>query len=138
MRIYIYKLTHIGDPNPDGLWGYCGCTGSFLNGTYDAVIGLAGWSHKIKALRTNVAWIGLRPEKIGRLLGIDVHRLEHLLIDPGIDVRTKAPKLFEKMFAVHRRTPYVHEHGSDPKLDRELNKILQLAENAPSSKWGTG
>ena len=135
MKTFIYRLTHLGDPNVDGLWGYCGCEGHFLNGTYDAVIGLGGWSHKTKALRTKVAWIGLEPEKIGKLRGYDVHRLEHLLLLTDQDVAVP-PELFKKMFAVQRRSPLPHKHGHDPELDRELNKLLRLAENAPASKWG--
>src|SRR5215471_8860220 len=63
MRTLVYKMTHIGDPDPaTGLWGETGCMGQVRSYQFDAVIGIGGTS-AIDGIAGKIVWIGTGPHK---------------------------------------------------------------------------
>ena len=63
MRTLVYKMTHIGDPDPvKGVWGRTGCMGQVRGYDFDVVIGIGGttaWDN----IAGRVVWIGIGPRK---------------------------------------------------------------------------
>jgi hypothetical protein len=139
----IYKMTHLGDPDPrTGVWGGdCDCMGRERNAPFAAVIGVGGKS-AVPRLFDKVLWIGIGPVTInysvrnGRIM-----QFEHILIfgSNGPAVSANYPALARMMYDTPswRRKPFQHVPGrGDADLDREVRAILRLAEDAPASSWG--
>lgn len=66
MKVLIYKRTHKGDPNTEGIFGNQDCMGIIRNWNYDAVIGIGGklpWKEDAD-IKYKINWIGLEPKKI--------------------------------------------------------------------------
>lgn len=66
MKVLIYKRTHKGDPDLDGVFGTQDCMGRIRNWNYDAVIGIGGiapWKKDVD-IKCKINWIGLGPKKI--------------------------------------------------------------------------
>ena len=64
VKILVYKRTHTGDPNPDGVFGCNDCMGIVRNSDYDAVIGI-GVQHPDSGhdISCKVTWVGVGPHK---------------------------------------------------------------------------
>ena len=70
MRVLIYKRTHTGDPNGDGVFGVNDCMGRVRALNYDAVIGVGGIGAEPvrEGIDRKISWIGITPI-IGKLFG---------------------------------------------------------------------
>jgi hypothetical protein len=137
--VLIYKRTHTGDPNADGVFGVHDCMGSVRNRKYDAVIGIGGkqpWRGD-KDIACKINWIGIFParhNRKGKYRGLLVTFAKFCLYNEnGPLVQEIAPKLYKYMYQdVNRRVVMSSSLPSD--VYEDVVKILSLAENCPPSK----
>lgn len=61
MRIFVYVMTHLGDPNEQGCWGCEDCMGEKRGWDFDAVIGVGGVGAEKYGFSDQVKWIGIMP-----------------------------------------------------------------------------
>jgi hypothetical protein len=108
MRVLIYKRTHRGDPDRQGLFGNEDCMGRVRNWDFDAVIGIGGkssWKDH-EGIREKINWIGLGPKKVPSpdRRG-DCVVFEHFALyeDDGVNIKTVYPKLYEFMYGNRKR-----------------------------------
>jgi hypothetical protein len=59
MRIFVYVMTHLGDPDTAGCWGCCDCMKEKRDCNYDAVIGIGVAGAIVEGFTGKVAWIGI-------------------------------------------------------------------------------
>jgi hypothetical protein len=137
----IYKMLRRNDPDlATGVWGNRDCMGSVRSRSYSNAIGIGGKSPEAKrnGIAGKVAWIGIKPRVVGQAARAPVVAFEHFLPLGNLDLRSNYPNLAALMYddARYTRAPFMHWPGSDQALDAEVENLLQLAENAPPSKWG--
>lgn len=136
MKILIYKRTHKGDPNSDGIFGCNGCMGKVRSWSYDAVIGIGGSvPRKGHAdIKHKINWVGLNPKKTfcpqhGNMV---VFRHFKLYEENGKNIKDHYPNLFEHMYRVNRR---LCTSPSLPKnVLKEVETIINSIKNSPPSK----
>lgn len=65
MKTLVYKRTHIGDPDENGILGINDCLGRIRSCDFEAAIGIGGTSSHPRAVRINgkVNWIGIGSQK---------------------------------------------------------------------------
>lgn len=135
--VLIYKRTHTGDPDSNGVFGIRDCMGKVRNRKYDAVIGIGSkrpWKKDINiALRVN--WIGINPAKYGvTKRGFRMIFSKFCLYDDkGLLVKDVAPTLYLHMY----ENPYrrvVMSSSLSLNAYSDVLKILELADNCPPSK----
>lgn len=137
MRTLIYKRTHPGDPDAGGLFGIHDCMGPVRKWPFDAVIGVGGIGAEPKrhGLDRKVNWIGIGPRKRTatdkRKRGPDV-TFDHFLFfgAGGPNFEKLAPQLATRMYVKNVRKVM---DSLDPGERREVEKILDLAKDAPPS-----
>lgn len=135
--VLIYKRTHRGDPDSNGIFGIHDCMGSVRNRKYDAVIGIGGkqpWQgDEDIALRIN--WIGIDPIKqTSNSRGPLVSFSKYCLYDGnGPFITEIAPKLYKHMFIdANRRSVMSSSLPSD--IYVEIQDILKLANKCPPTR----
>ena len=139
MRTLVYKRTHNGDPNTDGVFGCHDCMGSVRSWDFGAVIGVGGQSHEpmTEGIAEKLTWIGIGPHKT------NVTDKEHpevsfdhfLYYGPaGPELRTLAPHLADLMYVKKARN--VMTFNSDEQAD--IDRLLALAEQAPQFGTSSG
>jgi hypothetical protein len=99
MRTLLYKMTHIGDPDPaTGLWGETDCMGQVRGYQFDAVIGIGGTSAG-DGIAGKIVWIGIGPRKNGDPLQPLV-KFDHFSFhgNRGPSLQRSAPKLAGHMY----------------------------------------
>jgi hypothetical protein len=126
--IMIYKMTHIGDPDPKlGVWGVFDCMGSMRGWPFDAVIGIGG--AYAADIANRVAWIGIGQKTIDdKSARGPILTFKHFLW-----LGNRASAIIQTF---PRRGPLMHLMGSTPKFDNAINELLELAKVAPASRWG--
>lgn len=135
MKILIYKRTHTGDPNIDGIFGCEECMGSIRSHGFDAVIGVGGKGEEARSyfIDSLVNWIGIGPHRkvVDGKRGPEV-TFEHFVLieEKGPALRDLASGLARRLYDRGARHRSVCE--SDPEF-AETKKILALAVEAPSS-----
>jgi hypothetical protein len=130
MRILVYKRTHTGDPNSDGVFGGRDCMGSVRSWRYDAVIGVGGIgaepaSHGISGL---VTWIGIGPHRAesryparGPLVTFDTFELYD---QAGTRLDAICPRLARRLFGGQARVLVIKpEH---PEHQEALDLLAQV------------
>jgi hypothetical protein len=132
MRVLIYKRTHPGDPNADGVFGCEDCMGAVRGRRFDAVIGVGGKGAESQywGLNRRLNWVGVgaHPSQSvpvghrGPLLTFDRFVLFE---DRGPPLKDIAPTLARHLYNVNRRV--VMSEALSPKLQREIRAILALA-----------
>jgi hypothetical protein len=140
--ILVYRRTHKGDPNSDGIFGCHGCMKSVRDWDYQAVIGIGGTKPDSghEGIKERITWIGIGPKKAeptnedfdygGNLITFD----NFLLLDengPKVN-KDNFANLYNYMF-VNRKIPRAGKYFEDKVIYPELKKILKLAEGAPPS-----
>jgi hypothetical protein len=127
MRTLVYKMTHIGDPDPaTGSWGGTGCMGQVRGYQFDAVIGIGGTS-AIGGIAGKIVWIGTGPRKNGSSLQ-PVVTFDRFFFhgNRGPSLHSKAPKLAGHMYQGRVRVLL----DLSPDERREVALILAKARHA--------
>jgi hypothetical protein len=153
MRDLIYKRTHPGDPNADGVFGCEDCMGAGRRRRFDAIIGVGGISAEPRGWRIEqrLNWVGVGASysdsaPVGyRGPPVTFDRFV-LLEERGPMLKTIASALARYVYSVHRRV--VMSDSSSPAIQREVSKVLLLASRVrpcrplnrlPAKfRWGTG
>lgn len=142
MRTLIYKRTHPGDPDREGRFGIHGCMKRVRAWPFEAVIGVGGIGAEPKShgLDRKVNWIGIGVCKTGAANedGWPVVTFEHFRLrdSEGESFDDLAPQLADRIYSNNVR---VLMNSLNPEEQREVARILALAENAPpSSADGAG
>jgi hypothetical protein len=144
-EILVYRRTHTGDPNNDGVFGCHDCMGNVRDISYDAVIGIGGSKPDPgdKGIKERITWIGIGPDPINPTKDIkNLERFRGQLItfdkfiflnenDDLSSVEYAAPRLYTYMFEEGRIPRYAKNFP--PEIYAELKKILKLADQAPPS-----
>ena len=140
MRTLIYKRTHPGDPDAKGRFGIHDCMGQVRRWNFDAVIGVGGVGAEPEShgLDRKVNWIGIGPRKKlaagkrGPIVTFDHFRSYDA---DGPDFQELAPQLAERMYSTNVR---VLMDDVDPAEQEELERLLDLASDAPPSSADSG
>lgn len=132
--VLIYKRTHTGDPNEDGIFGINDCMGKVRNRNYDAVIGIGGKRPCAgdEEIAFKINWIGITPIKYkGTDRGSYVKFKKFYLYDEkGILLSEIAPNLYQYMYKdANRRV--VMSSSLPLNIFDEVLKILSLAKEQP-------
>ena len=138
MNTLIYKRTHTGDPNNNGIFGCDGCMGRVRRWAFNAVIGVGGKRPRpgSEGIALKVTWIGINPRETenptrrGPRLKFEYFRPWD---EDGPYFKTLAPNLFRYMFE-DQHVRVVMSRSLPSKMQEEVTKILRLAENHRSTK----
>jgi len=133
--VLIYRRTHTGDPDENGVFGCHGCMKSVRSWPYDAVIGVGGKKPDkgSEGIAYKVNWIGIGPIKHRDVREPLVTFSKFVRWDEnGPWLYECAPKLYQYMF----------DQGHIPRTGKsfpdhvysEILQILELAKNVPPSK----
>lgn len=143
--ILVYKRTHTGDPDGQGLFGHQSCMGRIRDCEYEAVIGIGGtkpWPGD-EGIAGRVNWIGIGKIECGE--GSDgrakvIAFKQFLLLDEkGPELADVSQLLYDYMFVGRRRLKLFGADTTDPKLYAALKNVLRLADGAlPSPCLGAG
>jgi len=139
MNTLIYKRTHKGDPNEEGIFGIHNCMGRIRSWSFDAVIGVGGKSpwQRDKDIAFKITWIGINPHKtdappecIGFCLKFECFILWD---ETGPDLKSIAPNLFRYMFE-DKQVRHVMSRSLTIQMQEEVTTILKLAEGHQLAK----
>jgi hypothetical protein len=136
MKILIYKRTHKGDPDQNGIFGNQDCMGRIRNWNYNAVIGIGGktpWKRD-EDIKYKINWIGLDPKKIESTKRGQCVVFSHfeLFEEKGENIADNFPNLFEYMYGSRKRfdmSPNLPEE-----VFQEVQQILDSVKNSPQSQ----
>ena len=137
MKILIYKRTHKGDPNPEGVFGNQDCMGRIRNWDFHGVIGIGGkapWKQD-SDIKYKINWIGLGPKKVsspgsrGYKVVFDHFKLYE---EAGENIKEKYPNLFRYMF--HSRKRWDMSDNLPEVVFNEVQQILNSIQSCPASK----
>lgn len=137
MKVLIYKRTHKGDPDKNGIFGHQDCMGRIRNWNYDAVIGIGGnapWKKDVD-IKYKINWIGLGPKKIDspNKRGDEVVFSHFELYDEnGANIPELFPKLFKHMYGGGKR--FDMSSNLPEEVFEEVKQILNLIKDSPPSK----
>jgi hypothetical protein len=133
-RTLVYKRTHHGDPNDQGVFGCHDCMGRVRGWSFDAVIGIGGIGPDVEQdIAGRINWIGVGANELpaphdysGPLVVFD-----HFLNCNSWEemVRDVAPNLAARMYDVNVRATTKF----DRQTQREIVKLLAWAEGAAPS-----
>ncbi len=137
MRTFIYKRTHIGDPDNEGCFGIQDCMGRLRNCEFEAVIGVGGVGAYAMSqnIDSRVNWIGVGARKEW-LLGTrgPLVTFAHFVLfeENGPRLTHIAPRLARRMCS--RRGPrFVFSEKLSPSELNEIGLILAMARREPPS-----
>jgi hypothetical protein len=130
----VYKRTHHGDPNDQGVFGCNDCMGRVRAWPFEAVIGIGGMGSTVEPdMAGRVNWIGIGPHKFpappdynGPLVMFD-----HFLDCNSWEVMVcdEAPNLAARMYGVNVRTTMRFNRPTQS----EIEELLAWAEESPPS-----
>ncbi len=139
-RVSVFGLsTRPGDPDPKtGVFGNHDCMGEVRAWRFNAVIGIGGVGQEphSRGIARKLTWIGIGPQAIdhnGRGPQL-VFRHFWYRGEQGPMLETNYPALASRMYDRNVRV-LIHSPSSEhhAALDREVKKILRLAEHASAS-----
>lgn len=137
-NVLIYKRTHKGDPDSNGIFGIHNCMGSIRDREYDAVIGIGGkrpWK-RFEGIGLRVNWVGIVPTKhdgSGGKASLVTFSKFCLFDEKGPFVKKIAPRLYKHMYVdAHRRV--VMSSSLSSAVLGEVIEILKLADKCAGSK----
>ncbi len=126
MKVLIYKRTHKGDPNRDGIFGNQDCMGSVRNWEFDAVIGIGGkvpWAADAD-IQYKINWIGIGPQRdFGKTDRGDLLRFNHFKLyeEKGENIKERYPNLYGFMYGSRKRFSVTSNLPED--VIKEVNQI---------------
>lgn len=139
MKVLIYKRTHKGDPDIEGIFGNQDCMGRIRNWNYDAVIGIGGnapWKEDVD-IKHKINWIGLEPKKIKspKKRGDNVVFSSFgLYEEEGLNIKDHFPYLFKYMYGNRKRFDMSSDLPKD--VFEEVKLILDsIKDNPPSEAY---
>lgn len=99
MRILIYKRTHIGDPNVEGIFGVNECMGRVRSYNYDAVIGVGGKGSEARSCQIDrkINWVGVKPVRNSDDAKVEFERFLYLE-EEGPLLAEFAPMLAKRLY----------------------------------------
>ena len=136
MKILIYKRTHTGDPDHNGVFGNEDCMGKVRNWDFDAVIGIGGkvpWNGHA-GTKQKINWAGLEPKRLpAEHLRGDKIVFGHFALfeENGADIEVQYPKLFEYMYESRKRFDMSSDLPDD--VFNEVTQILDSIKDTPAS-----
>jgi hypothetical protein len=127
-RVFVYVMTHTGDPDERGCWGCEDCMGRKRAYPYDAVIGVGGVEAMDHGFGGKVKWIGIGPHRtyVARKSGPEV-RFDHFL-----EFGTEGCLIPAKLAKHIRRAPRGFMNLTIGEFD-EAKKLLAKARKASRS-----
>lgn len=135
--VLIYRRTHAGDPNMDGVFGCNNCMGSARGWHYDAVIGIGGKCPDTgyEKLAYKVNWIGIGPTKTPKESKEPLVTFEKFALweEKGLKLIDCAPELYRYLF-IEGKVPRAGKNFPE----RVYKEILQLLEMVDNSKPSAG
>ena len=139
MKTLVYKRTHIGDPDGNGILGIKDCLGRMRSCDFEAAIGIGGTSSHPRAVRIDgkVNWIGIGSQK-GAIHGRGpLVTFEHFVLynQNGKDFRNEAPILAGRMYATNAPRFVFSDNLSKAEQD-EIDRLLAMAKTAKPSASG--
>lgn len=138
--VLIYKRTHKGDPDYQGIFGIHDCMGQVRNWNFDAVIGIGGKSpwHDDKDIAEKVNWIGIGVSKDFTWGKPPIITFDYFCLfdENGRLVEDIAPNLYKYMYVDQhvRVVKSTYLNSKNPIMYDEVLKILALAKDCPASK----
>lgn len=129
MKVLIYKRTHKGDPDTNGIFGNQDCMGRIRNWDFDAVIGIGGkspWKEDID-IKYKINWIGLGPKKVESDKRGPAVVFENFALfeEKGKDIQHNYPHLFSYMYQSRKRFDM-----SAVLPQNVLEEVMQILESA--------
>lgn len=136
MRVLIYKRTHTGDPDENGVFGIQDCMGKVRNWKFDAVIGIGGkapWKGH-EGIKYKINWVGLAPKEIGSTQRGKIVAFKHfeLYEEKGKNIADNFPHLFTHMYS--RRKRFDMSLVLPKQVFEEVTAIFDSIRNCPQSK----
>jgi hypothetical protein len=130
-KIFVYVMTHLGDPNEQGCWGCENCMGMKRGYKYDAVIGVGGVNAKKYGFSGQVKWIGIRPDKKPV-----ASKRPKVTFDHFRDYGTEGPKIPPRLLQHIKKAPrgFMNLRKNE---QVEAEKLLLRAKNARRSSART-
>jgi len=137
MRVFIYKRTHVGDPDEGGRFGIHDCMKRLRNCHFDAVIGIGGICSQAIAegISGKINWIGIGPRRKaakGRRGSVILFDNFVLYEDTGREFDGIAPTLAARLYT--RKSPrFLFSDDFNDTEKAEVERVLKLAKNKPPS-----
>jgi hypothetical protein len=139
MRVFLYKRTHVGDPDEGGRFGIDDCMGRLRDCSFDAVIGIGGICSQAIAdgIGGKVKWIGIGPRRVapkGRKGSVILFNHFALYESAGREFDGIAPALALRLYTP-KSPRFLFSDDFNKTEKAEVERLLKLAKNArPSSK----
>jgi hypothetical protein len=133
LRTLVYKRTHKGDPDRNGVFGNEDCMGRVRRLVFDAVIGIGGIGGEPIAERIagKVNWIGVgaRTKSCNGMRGPLV-TFDHFVLfeENGPELEKIAPALARRMYS--RGAPRFVLNKVNENEQTEISRILKMARTA--------
>ncbi|MFZ2968854.1 MAG: hypothetical protein WA080_07360 [Sulfuricurvum sp.] len=135
--VLIYKRTHKGDPDSQGIFGIHDCMGKVRNWNFDAVIGIGGNSpyKGDEGIKEKVNWIGIGASKNIVLGKPPIITFDHFCLfeENGCSVQTIALNLYNYMY-IDPHVRVVKSTSLNQTMYDEVLNILALAKDCHASK----
>ena len=135
MATLVYKRTHIGDPDKNGVFGIHDCMGHVRNLEFDSVIGIGGTGSEPKShgIDRKINWIGVGVHKTGKRGRGFMVTFDHfqLFENDGDELSLESPELAKRFYSRHAPR-YVLNDFSDTE-QAEIDKLLAIVKNKPPS-----
>jgi hypothetical protein len=128
MRVFVYVMTHLGDPNEQGCWGCSDCMGEKRGWSYDAVIGVGGVQAEEFGFRGRVKWIGITPTRSEVSKNGPEVTFQHFRY-----FKENLPNIPPRLAARIKRAPRGFM-SLTPAEQREAKKLLEMAIHAGPSQ----
>jgi len=133
--VLIYKRTHTGDPDKNGIFGINNCMGSVRDWEFDAVIGIGGLSpwKGSENIAKKINWIGIgaNKNKVEKYENSVIAFEEfYLFEEKGILLEDIAPNLAKYIFSNNIRIVKSTSLNEEQKF--EVKNILDITKNYES------
>ena len=136
-KTLIYKRTHRGDPDDQGIFGIHDCMGNVRGWEFDSVIGIGGSAPDPghEDIAGKVTWIGLGPEIVGSTSRGPLQKFKWFrrFDEIGPELKKLAPSLFAHMFVDRHIRALLSQNLQDAEKE-EVKRILRWGEESEDSK----
>src|SRR6266568_4286707 len=136
LRTLVYKRTHTGDPDTNGVFGNQDCMGRARRLPFEAVIGVGGINGEpvAQGIAGKINWIGIgaRTRPCDGMRGPLV-TFDHFVLfeENGRELEKIAPALARRLYA--RGAPRFVFNDLNETEEADVRRILKMAKTAPPS-----